>query len=92
MSDEQLTASISRAAYLERTYIKTIGHFEVSCDRIHYLKDETCLSEAEETETLEAANAVLACIQKTLIHQFRKECKVMQFSLKSGKKSSRGHS
>ncbi|KAG0047450.1 hypothetical protein BGZ83_007509 [Gryganskiella cystojenkinii] len=86
MSDEQPIACLMHAAYLERTYVKNIGHFEISCDRILYLKDELCLSEGEETETLEAVRAVLARIQKNLIFQFLKVCKLMQIDLKSGKK------
>lgn len=50
-----------------------------------YLKNETCLSKAEETEAIGAAQSVLAVIDKHLHFQFLKHCTLMHFELKSGK-------
>ncbi|GJJ74628.1 hypothetical protein EMPS_06986 [Entomortierella parvispora] len=73
-------------AILDQTHVKNIGHFEICCDRAMYLKNETCLSEAEVTEAIDAAQSVLDIIQKYLYFRVLKNCTLMHFDLKSGKK------
>ncbi|KAF9552212.1 hypothetical protein BGW38_009501 [Lunasporangiospora selenospora] len=68
-----MAACLMPGEYESRTYIKQIGEFQLTCDRIYHMGDETEISPEEEAEALEILNDVLEGFKKHLyMHSLRK--------------------
>ncbi|KAG0015727.1 hypothetical protein BGZ82_001298 [Podila clonocystis] len=68
-----MAACIMPSEYERRTYIKQIGEFQLCCDRIWYMGDETEISPEEEAEALGVLHGALEVFKKHLfLHSLRK--------------------
>ncbi|KAF9988873.1 hypothetical protein BGZ80_001107 [Entomortierella chlamydospora] len=80
-----MASCLTRAEYERRTYIKQIGEFTLSCDRIWYMGDESEICPEEETEGLTLLNETLTFFKKHMfMHSLRKTSPV-RIQTKSGK-------
>ncbi|KAF9909069.1 hypothetical protein EC991_009130 [Linnemannia zychae] len=68
-----MAACIMQSEYERRTYIKQIGEFQLCCDRIWYMGDETEINPEEEAEALGILHEVLEFFKKHLyLHALRR--------------------
>ncbi|KAF8944050.1 hypothetical protein BGZ47_004713 [Haplosporangium gracile] len=68
-----MASCLLKSEYERRTYIKQIGEFQLSCDRIWYMGDETEISPEEETEALTILNETLTIFKERMfMHSLRK--------------------
>ncbi|KAI1291513.1 hypothetical protein EDD11_008905 [Mortierella claussenii] len=80
-----MAACLPRSEYERRTYIKQIGEFTLSCDRIWYMGDESEICPEEETEALTILNEALTFFKKHMyMHSLRKTSPV-RVETKGGK-------
>ncbi|KAG0013479.1 hypothetical protein BGZ81_001001 [Podila clonocystis] len=61
-----MTATLSLSDYQERTYIKQIGDFTLSCDCSQLSEHESSLSVEEETEALQLLDQAMALLKNYL--------------------------
>ncbi|KAF9935177.1 hypothetical protein BGZ75_005304 [Mortierella antarctica] len=68
-----MASCLLKSEYERRTYIKQIGEFQLACDRIWYMGDETEINPEEEAEALTILNETLIIFKERMfMHSLRK--------------------
>ncbi|KAG0027715.1 hypothetical protein BGZ82_008799 [Podila clonocystis] len=81
-----MTATLSLSEYQERTYIKQIGDFTLSCDRSQLSDHESSLSAEEEAEALQLLEQAMALLKNYLYVFGMRRSNPLFVDTKSGKR------